>query len=100
MNPNAVDFAKLLDIWREECKVYTWSVEECRCIMMQIFSIVLGQCDPSMQACIKADAQWDDINMTCDVICLLVLICNCKIQWQMCGDDDDTLIEAKCAAFN
>jgi hypothetical protein len=70
-DPDAPDFQELVEIWREDRKVYTRRVEERRRIMTQVFPIVLGQCDPSMRARIEADGQWDNINNDCDVIRLL-----------------------------
>jgi hypothetical protein len=99
-DPDALDFQELIDIWREDCKVYTRRVEERHRIMTQVFPIVLGQCDPSMHALIEADGQWDNINNDCDVICLPELIRNCKVLHQTRHDEDDTLIEAECAVMN
>jgi hypothetical protein len=99
-NPDAPDFQELVEIWREDRKVYTRRVEERRRIMTQVFPIVLGQCDPSMRARIEADGQWDNINNDCDVIRLLELIRNCEVQRQTRRDEDDTLIEAERAVMN
>jgi hypothetical protein len=99
-DPDALDFQELVKIWREDCKVYTRRVEERHHIMTQVFPIVLGQCDPSMRARIEADGQWDNINNGCDIIRLLELIRNYKVQRQMRRDEDDTLIEAERAVMN
>jgi hypothetical protein len=99
-DPDAPDFQELIEIWREDCKVYTRRVEEHRHIMTQVIPIVLGQCDPSMRVRIEADGQWDNINNDCDVIRLLELIRNCEVQRQMRRDEDNTLIEAERAVMN
>jgi len=67
---------------------------------MQIFPIVLGQCDHTMHACMEANANWDAINDGCDVIRMLQPIRNCKVQRQTRHDEDLTLIEAIKSIYN
>ena len=93
-DPAAPNHAELLEIWREDRKLFIKRQEERRKVANQVFPIVLGQCDPAMRARIEADINWDDINNACDVIRLLQLIRNCEVQRQTRRDEDHTLIEA------
>jgi hypothetical protein len=73
---------QLVEIWKEDRKLFVKRREDRRQISSQIFPIVQGQCSPAMRARIEADANWEQINNTCDVIQLLILIRNCEVRYK------------------
>jgi hypothetical protein len=68
--------------------------------MEQIFPTVLGQCAPVVRARIKAVETWDNINTTNDVIGMLCLIRNCKVQRQTRRDETSTLLDVEQSIMN
>jgi hypothetical protein len=99
-DPDAPDFPIRFDIWREDCKAWLHRVEGRRRVMEKIFPTVLGQCDPAVRARIKAAETWDNINATNDVIGMLRLIRNCKVQCQTQRDETSTLLDAEQYVMN
>jgi len=73
-DPDDTDFAQLVEIWREDHKLFVKQQEEHQKVITQIFPIVLGQYAPAMHAHMEANANLDAINDGYNVIGMLQLI--------------------------
>lgn len=95
-NPTVGD-AVALEIWKLDIQEYRKRVLERERNMGKIYSLILGQCAPTIRDQIEASSDWADINSKSDAIRLLTLIRQSLYQRATHRQNTHTLIEAETA---
>jgi hypothetical protein len=98
-DPPAVSSETTKQIWQQEVKMYCEQVKTCKQNKCALYSVIWGQCSEAMQAKIKSDKLYDDMQEVDDSLTLIKMIKGIAYKFESQKNIYLALDNAKCAFY-